>query len=221
MRSCGRNWCWARRWNAISPNGSALACAVISAPDACTGFPRAAIRRRWDSKGANVLFDSFVHPLMMGLEEHLIGMFRERFRILVPMRRPRAISAVTQPRALPVGIVGGCQPAGCRRDGLGGQRRKRNWGKFRSLCVGRLRRNTEKFALDRGRRRRSRWTRFMTRRRIMHGDLASAEVLPFAAAFAGGFGHHGQPFVRGSRRPRRNRSCGAKSPGFGTGGSRR
>jgi light-independent protochlorophyllide reductase subunit B len=27
-------------------------------------------------EGANVIFDSWVHPLMMGLEEHLIGMFR-------------------------------------------------------------------------------------------------------------------------------------------------
>jgi light-independent protochlorophyllide reductase subunit B len=30
-------------------------------------------------EGANVIFDSWVHPLMMGLEEHLIGMFREDF----------------------------------------------------------------------------------------------------------------------------------------------
>ena len=30
-------------------------------------------------EGANVIFDSWVHPLMMGLEEHLLGMFREDF----------------------------------------------------------------------------------------------------------------------------------------------
>jgi light-independent protochlorophyllide reductase subunit B len=30
-------------------------------------------------EGANVLFDSWVHPLMMGLEEHLLQMFREDF----------------------------------------------------------------------------------------------------------------------------------------------
>ena len=30
-------------------------------------------------EGANVLFDTLVHPLMMGLEEHLIGMFRGDF----------------------------------------------------------------------------------------------------------------------------------------------
>ncbi|MFZ9480911.1 MAG: ferredoxin:protochlorophyllide reductase (ATP-dependent) subunit B, partial [Burkholderiaceae bacterium] len=30
-------------------------------------------------EGANVLFDTWIHPLMMGLEEHLIHMFREDF----------------------------------------------------------------------------------------------------------------------------------------------
>jgi light-independent protochlorophyllide reductase subunit B len=30
-------------------------------------------------EGANVMFDTWIHPLMMGLEEHLIGMFREDF----------------------------------------------------------------------------------------------------------------------------------------------
>ena len=30
-------------------------------------------------EGANVIFDNWVHPLMMGLEEHLLGMFTEDF----------------------------------------------------------------------------------------------------------------------------------------------
>jgi light-independent protochlorophyllide reductase subunit B len=30
-------------------------------------------------EGANVIFDTWVHPLMMGLEEHLIHMFRDDF----------------------------------------------------------------------------------------------------------------------------------------------
>jgi light-independent protochlorophyllide reductase subunit B len=30
-------------------------------------------------EGANVIFDSWVHPLMMGLEEHLLHMFRDDF----------------------------------------------------------------------------------------------------------------------------------------------
>jgi light-independent protochlorophyllide reductase subunit B len=33
-------------------------------------------------EGANVIFDSWVHPLMMGLEEHLIGMFRHDFEFV-------------------------------------------------------------------------------------------------------------------------------------------
>jgi light-independent protochlorophyllide reductase subunit B len=28
-------------------------------------------------EGANVIFDTWVHPLMMGLEEHLLAMFRD------------------------------------------------------------------------------------------------------------------------------------------------
>jgi light-independent protochlorophyllide reductase subunit B len=30
-------------------------------------------------EGANVLFDTWVHPLVMGLEEHLLAMFRDDF----------------------------------------------------------------------------------------------------------------------------------------------
>ena len=30
-------------------------------------------------EGANVLFDTLVHPLVMGLEEHLLHMFRDDF----------------------------------------------------------------------------------------------------------------------------------------------
>ena len=31
------------------------------------------------TQGANVIFDTWVHPLVMGLEEHLLHMFREDF----------------------------------------------------------------------------------------------------------------------------------------------
>ena len=33
-------------------------------------------------EGANVIFDDWVHPLMMGLEEHLIDMFKHDFEIV-------------------------------------------------------------------------------------------------------------------------------------------
>ena len=55
-----------------------IGCAVISAPMHVQDFP-AAHAPQMGYAGANVLFDSWVHPLMMGLEEHLLGMFREDF----------------------------------------------------------------------------------------------------------------------------------------------
>ena len=53
-----------------------IPCAVISAPAHVQDFP-ARYSPQMGFEGANVLFDSWVHPLMMGLEEHLLNMFRE------------------------------------------------------------------------------------------------------------------------------------------------
>jgi light-independent protochlorophyllide reductase subunit B len=53
-------------------------CAVISAPVHVQDFP-ARYAPQMGFEGANVLFDTWVHPLVMGLEEHLLGMFREDF----------------------------------------------------------------------------------------------------------------------------------------------
>jgi light-independent protochlorophyllide reductase subunit B len=53
-------------------------CAVISAPVHVQDFP-ARYSPQMGFEGANVLFDTWVHPLMMGLEEHLLGMFRNDF----------------------------------------------------------------------------------------------------------------------------------------------
>ncbi len=55
-----------------------IPCAVISAPVHVQDFPaRYSPQMGWE--GANVLFDTWVHPLVMGLEEHLLTMFREDF----------------------------------------------------------------------------------------------------------------------------------------------
>ena len=56
-------------------------CAVISAPLHVQDVP-ARYSPVMGFEGANVLFDSWVHPLMMGLEEHLIGMFRHDFEFV-------------------------------------------------------------------------------------------------------------------------------------------
>jgi light-independent protochlorophyllide reductase subunit B len=55
-----------------------LPSAVISAPMHVQDFP-ARYSPQMGFEGANVIFDSWVHPLMMGLEEHLLAMFREDF----------------------------------------------------------------------------------------------------------------------------------------------
>jgi light-independent protochlorophyllide reductase subunit B len=53
-------------------------CTVISAPVHVQDFP-ARHSPQMGFEGANVLFDTWVQPLMMGLEEHLLTMFREDF----------------------------------------------------------------------------------------------------------------------------------------------
>ncbi len=55
-----------------------LPCAVISAPVHVQDFP-ARYAPVMGFEGANVLFDTLVHPLVMGLEEHLLHMFRDDF----------------------------------------------------------------------------------------------------------------------------------------------
>ena len=55
-----------------------LPCAVISAPVHVQDFP-ARYSPQMGFEGANVLFDTLVHPLTMGLEEHLLHMFRDDF----------------------------------------------------------------------------------------------------------------------------------------------
>ncbi len=55
-----------------------IPCAVISAPFHVQDCPaRYSPQMGWE--GANVIFDTWVHPLMMGLEEHLVQMFRDDF----------------------------------------------------------------------------------------------------------------------------------------------
>jgi light-independent protochlorophyllide reductase subunit B len=64
-----------------------IPCAVISGPVHVQDFP-ARHSPQMGFEGANVLFDTWVHPLMMGLEEHLIGMFRGDFEFHADARMP-------------------------------------------------------------------------------------------------------------------------------------
>ena len=55
-----------------------IPCAVISSPVHVQDFP-ARYAPQMGVEGANVIFDTWVHPLVMGLEEHLLHMFRDDF----------------------------------------------------------------------------------------------------------------------------------------------
>jgi light-independent protochlorophyllide reductase subunit B len=78
---------------------------VISTPLHVQDVPaRYAPQMGWE--GANVIFDTWIHPLVMGLEEHLLHMFRDDFEFhdaAGPSHHgghaPRALAAA--PGALP------------------------------------------------------------------------------------------------------------------------
>jgi light-independent protochlorophyllide reductase subunit B len=135
-------------------------CAVISAPVHVQDFP-ARYSPQMGFEGANVIFDSWVHPLMMGLEEHLLTMFREDFEFH-DGAQPSHLGgvAITSPSAdtpkieeievrLPVTATGqatgqATAPIGWERDA------EQELQKIPFFVRGKARRNTEKFALERG-----------------------------------------------------------------------
>jgi light-independent protochlorophyllide reductase subunit B len=116
-----------------------IPCAVISAPVHVQDFP-ARYSPQMGFEGANVLFDAWIHPLMMGLEEHLLGMFREDFefhdRAAPSHLGPEAPRPQSQPAAE---AAFGWAPEA--RDEL---------QKVPFFVRGKARRNTERFAQQRG-----------------------------------------------------------------------
>ncbi len=114
-------------------------CAVISAPVHVQDFP-ARFSPQMGFEGANVLFDTWVHPLMMGLEEHLIGMFRGDFEFhgdAAPSHLGQA--AQTMPEPAPVAGPATWAPEA-----------EKEVGKIPFFVRGKARRNTERFAEERG-----------------------------------------------------------------------
>jgi light-independent protochlorophyllide reductase subunit B len=159
-----------------------LPCAVISAPVHVQDFP-ARYSPQMGFEGANVLFDTWVHPLMMGLEEHLLGMFRNDFEFhegaapshlgrsqpagrAVPSGPPASASASASASAVetltettPAGsATTGAIPAGLPSAANGAAATPAAWGedaqkellKIPFFVRGKARRNTERFALERG-----------------------------------------------------------------------
>jgi light-independent protochlorophyllide reductase subunit B len=133
-------------------------CAVISAPVHVQDFP-ARYSPQMGFEGANVLFDTWVHPLMMGLEEHLIGMFRgdsefhedaapshlgggvhtqsvQATAIAAPLTHAEQTTTANTPEVIAVSAW----DAGAEKE----------LKKIPFFVRGKARRNTEKYAIERG-----------------------------------------------------------------------
>jgi light-independent protochlorophyllide reductase subunit B len=104
-------------------------------------------------EGANVVFDTWVHPLMMGLEEHLIGMFREDFEFndVAPSHLGhKAASAPAAPVVEAPAPVVAVPVAEAPRELSWAPDAAAELRKIPFFVRGKARRNTESFAQERG-----------------------------------------------------------------------
>jgi light-independent protochlorophyllide reductase subunit B len=115
-----------------------IACAVISAPVHVQDFP-ARYSPQMGFEGANVLFDSWVHPLVMGLEEHLLTMFRDDFEFSDDQGASHLGGQAV--------VIEAPKPAHQLQWEAAAER---ELGKIPFFVRGKARRNTEKFAVERG-----------------------------------------------------------------------
>jgi light-independent protochlorophyllide reductase subunit B len=111
-----------------------IACAVISAPVHVQDFP-ARYSPQMGFEGANVLFDTWVHPLMMGLEEHLLTMFSGDFEFHAAAA-PSHLGA-PEPTRPAAGVAWAVDA-------------EQELAKIPFFVRGKARRNTERFAQERG-----------------------------------------------------------------------
>ncbi|MEM8970466.1 MAG: ferredoxin:protochlorophyllide reductase (ATP-dependent) subunit B [Pseudomonadota bacterium] len=134
-----------------------IGCAVISSPVHVQDFP-ARYAPQMGFEGANVIFDSWVHPLMMGLEEHLLQMFREDFEFnneTIPSHLAAHQPNVSRPDDLTVAA----SPAPCAdAPKITQPANSISWAadaeqelkRIPFFVRGKARRNTETFAKDNG-----------------------------------------------------------------------
>ncbi len=125
-----------------------IPCAVISAPVHVQDFP-ARYAPQMGVEGANVIFDTWVHPLVMGLEEHLLHMFRDDFEFhdaAGPSHHgghaPKPMDAV--PETAPDPVPSGSDVVVWLAEA------ERELKKIPFFVRGKARRNAEKFAVERG-----------------------------------------------------------------------
>ena len=126
-----------------------IPCAVISAPVHVQDFP-ARYSPVMGFEGANVLFDTWIHPLVMGLEEHLLHMFRDDFEFhdeAGPSHHGgHAPKPIDRPAdaLLATAVQEGTDVAVWLADA------ERELKKIPFFVRGKAKRNTEKYALDQG-----------------------------------------------------------------------
>ncbi len=127
-----------------------IPCAVISAPFHVQDVP-ARYAPQMGAEGSNVIFDTWVHPLMMGLEEHLLTMFREDFEFV---DGARSHLQETTAMAVPASALAAVIAAPAATDAVGAPRwdgaAERELSKIPFFVRGKARRNTERFAVERG-----------------------------------------------------------------------
>jgi light-independent protochlorophyllide reductase subunit B len=119
-------------------------------------------------EGANVIFDSWVHPLMMGLEEHLLTMFRGDFEFndaapashlgstggtaAGPSTAPAmpALAAAASAAATPaMAAVAAPASAALPMGSVWAPEAEKELGKIPFFVRGKARRNTERYAVER------------------------------------------------------------------------
>lgn len=131
-----------------------IPCAVISAPVHVQDFP-ARYSPQMGFEGANVIFDTWVHPLVMGLEEHLLHMFREDFEFNdaagpshhgghAPAASPEGPAPQT-PRG-----ISQQEERGTDSEVIWLDQAERELKKIPFFVRGKARRNTESFAAEKG-----------------------------------------------------------------------
>ncbi len=121
-----------------------IPCAVISAPFHVQDHPaRYSPQVGWE--GANVIFDTWVHPLVMGLEEHLLNMFRDDFEFNDEAGPSHLAALKKDNQSLPRG-----ENQENIDDPIWNDEATKELKKIPFFVRGKARRNTEKFALDNG-----------------------------------------------------------------------
>lgn len=127
-----------------------IACAVISAPVHVQDFP-ARYSPQMGFEGANVLYDTWVHPLVMGLEEHLLTMFRDDFEFSDAAGASHLGSvADAPPSPSPAPEAPQGPAAASPAELVWAVDAERELRKIPFFVRGKVRRNTEIFAADRG-----------------------------------------------------------------------